>query len=504
MQRSTSPHAATGRQFPRLAALSAAYLGTFLASLDISIVNVALPTLQQALHTDLAGLQWVINAYTICLSAFMLSSGPLADRYGHKRAWLTGVVLFTVGSALCAVATSLDLLLIGRAVQGVAGALLIPGAMPILSHAFPDPEERAHVIGGWSAFSAVALILGPLLGGLMLHSLGWQSIFLINLPLGMIAIGLGVWGIREYSYPEQAALDLAGQLLSVFCLATLTYGLIALGEPGAGGTASRMALPLSLAGFVLFLVVEMRAKRPLLPLSLFRRRSFAIVNFASFALGFSYYSSLFFFSIYLQTIQGWSAVEAGWRMMPQFVITGCVSLLYGRLSAAIGVRGLLVAGYGLTALSMSAMALFDAHTPYWLVGTFFALLGLGAGLAVPSTSMAVMADAPKGQAGAASATMNALRQMGMTIGVAFLGALLSTEAASRLARMAHDQGLTVPSDVARHVISQGVASSSSPALSAFYVPAMVHGFHVAMIACGLVSAIAMIVLVRYRSEKGAA
>lgn len=148
------------QRYRRAALVAAAYLGTFLASLDISIVNVALPTLQTALATDMAGLQWVVNAYALCLSACMLSAGPLGDRHGQKRIWLLGVALFTVGSLLCALAASLPLLLAGRAVQGVAGALLIPGAMPILSHAFPDPRERAHVIGGWSAFSALALIPG--------------------------------------------------------------------------------------------------------------------------------------------------------------------------------------------------------------------------------------------------------------------------------------------------------------------------------------------------------
>lgn len=155
------------------AALAAAYLGTFLASLDISIVNVALPTMQSALHTDIAGLQWVINAYAICLSAFMLCAGPLADRYGHKRAWLCGLVLFTSGSVLCGMAPNLVVLLTGRAIQGGSAALLISGAMPILSHAFPDARQRAHVIGGWSAFSALSLILGPLLGGILLEWLGW-------------------------------------------------------------------------------------------------------------------------------------------------------------------------------------------------------------------------------------------------------------------------------------------------------------------------------------------
>ena len=500
IERCTSPHQASSRSFPRLAALGAAYLGTFLATLDISIVNVALPTLQAALHTDIAGLQWVVNAYTLCLSAFMLSSGPLADRYGHKRAWLAGVVLFTVGSALCALASSLDLLLAGRAVQGLAGALLIPGAMPILCNAFPDPKERAHVIGGWSAFSALALILGPLLGGLMLHTLGWQSIFLINLPLGIIAIGLGAWGISERKYPQHAALDPAGQALSVLCLAALTYGLIEAGELGFGSRASLIALPLSVLGFVVFMRVELRVKRPLLPLPLFRQRAFAVVNFASFALGFSYYSCLFFFSIYLQNIQGWSAIETGWRMMPLFAVTGCVSILYGRLSAALSVRWLMVAGYGLSAVAMGAMTGFTAHTPYWVVGTLFGLLGLGAGLALPATSMAVMAAAPPGLAGTASATMNALRQMGMTLGVAFLGALMSREAVRELISMASDQGISDAAHTAGHVITHGVASSGSPAIAALYLPAMEHGFHVAMACAGLACAIAVVLLMSIRSE----
>lgn len=245
----------------------------------------------------------------------MLSSGPIADRYGHKRAWLAGVGLFTVGSAVCAMASNLDLLLLGRAVQGVAGALLIPGALPILSHAFPDAEERAHVIGGWSAFSALALILGPLL-----------------------------------------------------------------------------------------------------------------------------------------------------------------------------------AGYGVTALAMSTMVTFTAHTPYWIVGTLFGLLGLGAGLAVPATSMAVMTAAPIDRMGVASTTMNALRQMGMTIGVAFLGTLMSSEASRVLAAALRDQGVAKAPEIARYVIAHGVASSDSLIVSALFVPAMEHGFHVAMMVSGLACALVALML----------
>ncbi|APA71445.1 MFS transporter [Janthinobacterium sp. 1_2014MBL_MicDiv] len=420
------------QRYRRAALVAAAYLGTFLASLDISIVNVALPTLQTALATDMAGLQWVVNAYALCLSACMLSAGPLGDRHGHKRIWLLGVALFTAGSLLCALAASLPLLLAGRAVQGVAGALLIPGAMPILSHAFPDPRERAHVIGGWSAFSALALILGPLLGGMLLEATGWQSIFLINLPLGVLAMLLGAWGITERHYREQAALDRAGQVLSIVWLGALTYGLIALGE--AGGAAAWASLGVALLAFLAFLAVEARAPRPLLPLRLFRDRAFASINLASLVLGFACYSSLFFFSLYLQQIQGWPAGASGWRMLPQFAAMGVVSMCFGRLSRHVSLRRLMLGGYVLAGLVLLATAMLAPRTPYAIVGSLFGLLGLAMGLAVPATGLLAMASVGGERAAMASAIMNALRQAGMTLGVAVLGSVMSLRAAALLER----------------------------------------------------------------------
>ncbi|MGX9698338.1 MFS transporter [Janthinobacterium lividum] len=423
------------QRYRRAALVAAAYLGTFLASLDISIVNVALPTLQTALATDMAGLQWVVNAYALCLSACMLSAGPLGDRHGHKRIWLLGVALFTVGSLLCALAASLPLLLTGRAVQGVAGALLIPGAMPILSHAFPDPRERAHVIGGWSAFSALALILGPLLGGMLLETTGWQSIFLINLPLGVLAMLLGAWGITERHYREQAALDRMGQILSIVWLGALTYGLIALGEAdGPGGVAAWPSLGVALLAFIAFLAVEAHAPRPLLPLRLFRDRTFAVINLASLVLGFACYSSLFFFSLYLQQIQGWPAGASGWRMLPQFAAMGIVSLCFGRLSRHVSLRRLMLAGYVLAGLVLLATATLAPRTPYAIVGSLFGLLGLAMGLAVPATGLLAMAAVEGERAAMASAIMNALRQAGMTMGVAVLGSVMSLRAATLLER----------------------------------------------------------------------
>ncbi|MFT3803817.1 MAG: MFS transporter [Burkholderiaceae bacterium] len=468
----------------RGAALCAVCLGSFLATLDISIVNVALPTMLTALRTDVAGLQWVVNAYAICLSAFMLSAGPTADRYGHKRAWLGGVLLFTVGSALCGEASSLSVLLAGRAIQGAAAAFLIAGAMPILTHAFPDPKARTYVIGAWSAFNALALILGPLCGGILLRHLGWQSIFSVNLPLGLVAFVLGGYGITEHRYPVHAARNPAGLVLSVLSLGAMTFGMIEAGERGWFDVLPLAATALAVLGFMLFFAAERRASRPLLPLVLLREPAFFVANAASFTLGFSYYSSLFFFSIFLQQIQGWSPIEAGWRMMPQFVTTLCISTLFGRLSRVIRLQWLTAVGYGLAGLAFLLLTTCSASTPYWIIGLLFALLGGGAGLAVPATSITVMGMAPTELSGAASATMNALRQAGMTIGIALLGTLMSERAIRIFSFAANERGMADAPAVAREAIAHHKFPNSSAGLQSLFIQAMEGGFHLAMLLAG--------------------
>ena len=490
----------------RIALVAAVYLGSFIATLDVSIVNVALPTLQRALATDLAGLQWVIDIYALCLSAFILSAGPVGDRYGRKRAWLAGVVVFTLGSAMCAMAGSLSTLLAGRAVQGVAGALMIPGALSLLAHAFPEPASRARVIGGWSSFTALSLILGPMLGGLLVDSAGWQSIFLINLPIGVLTVGLGLWGIRESSHPEHAALDPVGQVLSVLWLGALTYGLIAAGEYGWGSGRAATALVAAVIGLALFLMVESRVARPLLPLALFRDARFAATNFASFVLGFSSYASLFFFSLFLQQVQGWSPSDAGWRLVPQFLATGLIASQFGRLARRFEVHTLMVAGYALLGSSM-LLTLFSADTPYVLLALLFVFLGAGTGLAVPSTSMAVMASVPAQRSGMASATMNALRQAGMLIGIALLGTLMSTRATALLATALEQAGLrdaqhTAVAAVSRHDLG-ALASLDSGTAHTLLTGALAGGFHAAMACAGVAGLLAAGLLVRVRPRAAA-
>jgi MFS family permease len=209
--------------------------------------------------------------------------------------------------------------------------LVIPGALSILTHVFPDPVERGHAIGAWSSFSAVTLIIGPMLGGLLVDNVGWPSIFLINLPVGMVALALGLVGITESADPDHAALDPAGQLLSVIFLAALTYSLI--GNADAEWSAE-VALIVAAFALALFVIVEIRAVRPLLPLDLFREPAFAAANFASFVLGFAGYSSLFLFALFLQQAQGWTATQAGWGVTPVFAAMAMVAAMFGVLAGA--------------------------------------------------------------------------------------------------------------------------------------------------------------------------
>ncbi|OTA20795.1 putative permease of the major facilitator superfamily [Xenorhabdus beddingii] len=474
------------QRFRLHALIAAAYLGTFLATLDISIVNVALPTLQEALQTDLGGLQWVVNAYAIVLSALMLSAGPLGDKYGHKRMWVASVVLFVVGSIVCACATQLDSLLWGRTIQGVAGALLIPGAMPILTHAFPDPKQRARAIGGWSAFSALALISGPLLGGLLIEHIGWESIFVVNVPLGILAALLGMWGIPERKNPEHAAFDPMGQILSILWLGMLSYGLIEIGEYGA--SPEKVLLPFGIAAvaFLVFIWVELNVQRPLFPVELFRNRTLALANVASFVLGFTGYASLFFLSLFLQQAQTDSPALTGWHLMPQFVATTAVSLLFGRLTVRIPLKLLMVGGYSLIGLSMCMMLTFGPYTPYIVIGVDLALLGLGMGLAVPATGMMVMGYAPPERAGIASATMNALRQTGMTLGIAVLGSVMGISAIHDMTMAINASGVAGASDLAHRAVVNHILPAGQDWLSDIYRAAMASGFGLAMLCAGLV------------------
>ncbi|MEQ5126327.1 MFS transporter [Providencia alcalifaciens] len=417
----------------RIFLIIAVCLGTFMATLDISIVNVALPAIGQELSTNLSMLQWVIDAYALCLSALILSVGPLSDRYGRKKVWLVGITIFTLGSLVCALASNIQWLLFGRAVQGIAAAALIPGALSIITQVFSNDIERIKVIGIWSAVSALSLIIGPILGGFLVDTFDWTTIFIINIPIGLLTLVLGGLGIMESADPDKAALDPVGQLLSIVALGGITYGLIEAGDLSWDSPWTLGSLALGAVALLGFVAVELKVARPLLPLYLFKKNpDFFQYNMASFALGFATYSNVFFIALFLQKGQGWGAFEAGLRMAPEFIAMALFSFSFGRLSGRYSVRNIMIIGFLLIALSSMLLTRVNADTDYFTIAATLFILGAGMGMATPAIGALVMSSVEKAYSGMASAVMNALRQTGMTLGIALLGTLMTHRAVDLL------------------------------------------------------------------------
>ena len=485
----------------RLSLICAICLGTFMATLDISIVNVALPTIQNDINANMATLQWIVDAYALCLSACILSSGPLSDRFGRKKVWLWGVIIFTLGSLICAIAQQHEILILGRIIQGVAAAALIPGALSLITHAFPVDIERIRIIGIWSSVSALSLIIGPILGGALVHASGWASIFLINIPIGAITVLLGWYGLSESADPEDVALDPLGQLTSILGLGLLTYGFIEAGSVGWSDYRTVFALIVGLIFITLFVIVEKRIERPLLPLSLFKDRSFFQYNLSSFTLGFATYSNVFFIAFFLQKAQGWSALETGLRMAPEFIAMALFSMLFGRFSRYISVRKLMIFGFLLIAISSCLLATLATNSSYTITGSYLFILGAGMGLATPAIGVLVMKSVAPSRSGMASATMNALRQTGMTMGIALLGSLMIQQAINYMMIQSQALGIVAEPINIITLVTENKTASLDNQLVALLPEAFNSGFAYAMLTAGLSCFITLFIMLFPCKEK---
>lgn len=483
----------------RLFLILAVCLGTFMATLDISIVNVALPAIGRDLKAHMSMLQWIIDAYALCLSALILSVGPISDRYGRKKIWLTGIVIFTLGSAICAFSASPHMLIAGRVIQGVAAAALIPGALSIITQAFSNDIERIRIIGIWSAVSALSLIIGPILGGFLVDSFDWTTIFLINIPIGLLTLLLGWLGIQESADPDKAALDPMGQVLSIIALGGLTFALIEAGEHGWGSYLTLSGLIIAIFACLGFIWGELHVTRPLLPLFLFKKNPFFFqYNMASFALGFATYSNVFFIALFLQKGQGWRAFEAGIRMAPEFIAMAIFSFSFGKLSRRLSVRSLMILGFILIALASLLLTRVNAETPYIPIAITLFILGAGMGMSTPAIGALVMASVDKAYSGIASAVMNALRQTGMTLGIAFLGTLMTHRAVERL--LQDDKLATMLSTQEIERLIQTSSAMPSTFIEQVTRSAFVSGFNLAMLGGAIAILITLCLMARNKSE----
>ncbi|MFE7239046.1 MFS transporter [Streptomyces sp. NPDC057580] len=400
-------------------------MSLLIVSLDNTVLNVALPSMQHELHATVAGMQWTIDAYTLVLASLLMLAGSTADRIGRAKVFKIGLVLFTLGSVLCSLAPNLESLVAFRMVQAVGGSMLNPVAMSIITNTFTDPRERARAIGVWGGVVGISMAAGPLVGGLLVDSVGWRSIFWINLPVGLAALLLTWRYVPESRAPKPRRPDPVGQLLVIALLGSLTYAIIE--APSAGWTSPRILAfaALTVCALAGLLVYEPRRAEPLIDLRFFHSAPFsgataiAVSAFAALS-GF-----LFLNTLYLQNVRGLTALHAGLYMLPMAALTFVCAPLSGRL---VGNRGprlpLLVAGAAMSACGL-LFAAFDAETQTVLLFTGYVLFGLGFGMVnAPITNTAV-SGMPRSQAGVAAAVASTSRQIGGTLGVAVIGAVLA-------------------------------------------------------------------------------
>jgi DHA2 family methylenomycin A resistance protein-like MFS transporter len=397
----------------------------FMAMLDNTVVNVALPTIQRDFGSGVSGLQWIISAYTLFFAALMLTGGTLGDLYGRKRFFLIGLVVFSSGSLLCGLAPSLHWLVVGRAVQGIGAAALLPGTLSILITTFPDPKERAQAIGLWAGVSGLALAAGPVIGGVLVDTLGWQSVFFVNVPIGILAFAVALRTVRESANPEGRTLDLPGQLLAVVSLGSLVYALI---EANNYGWTSPLILSLFAVGIasqLAFLWVEAHTKSPMLPLRFFRNPTFAAGSTVAGLISFGMFGIFFFLTLYWQNIQGYSALQMGLRVLP---LTGAIIVtapLAGQIAGRIGSRWPMTFGMTMAAVGMLLLERTTPTTPYSALWWNMLLLGVGMGSVMAPMTAAVTSTVPRARAGMASGTTNATREVGGVFGIALLGAIVT-------------------------------------------------------------------------------
>jgi EmrB/QacA subfamily drug resistance transporter len=420
--------AATAELSPqrRIGILLICSMSLLIVGLDVTIVNVALPSIGRDFDAPLSGLQWTVDAYTLVLASLLMLSGSTADRLGRRRTFVLGLLTFAAGSLLCSLAPNLTTLIIFRMVQAVGGSMLNPVAMSIITNTFTIARERAQAIGVWAAVVGVSMALGPVVGGLLVTSVGWRSIFWINIPVGLTAVVLARRYIPESKAPVARRVDVPGQVLVITLLASLTYGIIEAPDRGWSSALIVGAFVLAATSLATLLAWEHRVTEPLIDPRFFRSVPFSsatVIAIAAFAgLG----GFLFLNTLYLQDVRGLSALQAGIDTLPMAAMTIVIPPFAGRI---VGQRGgrvpLIIAGAALAVAGLMLVGL-SAMTPFTWLFTAYVVFGIGFGFVNPPITNAAVSGMPRAQAGVASGIASTSRQIGSTLGVAVVGALVST------------------------------------------------------------------------------
>jgi len=419
--------------------LVAVSAGTFMLLLDVTIVTVAQPAIQDGLHAGFSDVQWVLDAYALTLASLLLTSGVLADRYGRKRLFQAGLVIFTLGSLLCGLARDPLMLIVSRSGQGVGGAIMFATSLALLGNSFRG-RDRGVAFGVWGAITGVSTALGPVLGGVITTDWSWRGIFLVNVPIGVLAVALTAWRVEESKSPHPTPPDWAGFALLTAGLVSLIYGLIRAGEDSWSDTGVIACLVIGGAALAGFVAAERRVAHPMFDLSLLRVPTFAGGSIAAFAMNGSLYAVLLFLVIYLQDILGYSAEQAGLRLA---IISGAqfvTATAAGRFSQQVPARWLIGPGLLLVGIGLIIMAGLSGDSSWTHLIPGFIVSGLGGGMVNPPLASTAIGVVPPHQAGMASGVNSTFRQVGIATGIAALGSIF---AAALERNLAH--ALAVPS-----------------------------------------------------------
>jgi EmrB/QacA subfamily drug resistance transporter len=413
--------------------LAAMCFALFMIMLDNTVVNVALPSIQRDLGASLSSLEWTVNAYTLTFAVLLVTGGRLGDIFGRRRVFLGGVMLFAASSALIGLAPTQHWLVAGRAVQGMGAAFMMPGTLSIISNTFP-PQERGRAIGMWAGVSALALAVGPAVGGALTEYVSWRAIFFLNLPVAVGAVVVTLFAVRESSDATvDRRVDFAGIGTLSVGLSALVLALVEGNGWGWGSPAIVVLLVMAVVGLVAFALVETRGKAPMVQFEFFRSRSFLGANVVAFIVSFAMLAMFFFIALYMQNILHYSALDAGIRFLPTTVVIIFAAPIAGRLADRIGPRIPMTVGLSLAALALFLQSQLDTGSGYGALLVPFAIMGLGMGLTMSPMSTAAMNSVSPDKAGVASGILSMSRMVGGTFGVASIGALFQSLSRGRLA-----------------------------------------------------------------------
>jgi MFS transporter, DHA2 family, methylenomycin A resistance protein len=405
-------------------------LGVLIAQIDTSVVNLAVKQIGANLHAGISVLQWVIDAYNLVYASLLLTAGGLADIYGRRRIFVLGIVLFTVGSLVCGLAPNATVLVIGRGIAGLGAALEIPTSLAILTVAYPDTHERTRALGIWASCNGVAFIIGPTMGGILVDAAGWRSIFLLIVPICIVALALALTAVPESKDPKGRKLDLPGQALAIISLGALSLGVIDGPHWGWASPASIASFATALAAAVLFFRGQAQSDAGLVPLSILKSSVFSACLGIAAAMTFGMYAMLFLTPLYLQTVRGGTALLAGVELLPMSVAFVIVSQMSGRIANRFGPRLPMTAGMALMGGGLFMLALIALTDSFVLIEAALLVIGCGLGLNTGPVNAVAVANVPTARSGTASGLVNTARMVGATLGVAVLGAVFAVFAVS--------------------------------------------------------------------------